>query len=427
MKKPAMSRTTDLIEELGQVEFIFSDKTGTLTCNSMVLKKCFVNNKVYGMIQTEKHDQKFTINGDTSAKEKILSENLDDLKDKIKLSEFFTLLALCHSVFPEKTDKGILYQGSSPDDIALVKGAQQLGVEFASKEFNDLLVTNHLTKETSIYTIRCDIPFTSDRKRMSVVVQEKTSKRLLLLTKGADNIMLGNQSNSKSIITDFSLDTEKENVTNILNLFSKEGLRILVMGQKYLDPIQYLDWEKRYKGLRNSGLSLAEISAEIECNLCYVGCSAIEDKLQDGVPDTIANFLRCGIRIWVLTGDKQDTAIEIAKSCKLMNERMHIIDLSTDPDSVQDRLKEVAHQLSIENLFDDKNQKVNLERINSNLRGITDQDISIIIDGVTLEIILEEEEYARIFLLIALSASSVVCCRVSPKQKAKVVQLVRKY
>ena len=107
------------------------------------------------------------------------------------------------------------------------------------------------------------------------------------------------------------------------------------MGQKFLDSGKYMDWEKRHNELRNKGKNLNEIYAELESDLQFVGCSAIEDKLQEGVADTIFNLLNCGIRIWVLTGDKQDTAIEIAKSCKLIDDTMHILDLSTDIDSVE--------------------------------------------------------------------------------------------
>lgn len=439
LKKPATARTTDLIEELGQVEFIFSDKTGTLTQNSMVLKKCFVNNKVYGLIQSEKEDARFTINGDVTAFNKMQGSHSGsnvgiggqgvisaNAQDKQKLEDFFYLLSLCHSVFPEKTDKGIIYQGSSPDDIALVKGAQQLGIEFANKDFSDLTVVNHITKETLKYEIKCEMPFDSERKRMSVVVQEKSGgKRLILLSKGADNVMLGNTGKGKQIVSKFLHDKEQENVNQILTSFSKEGLRILVMGMKFLDVKVYNEWERRHNEIRNKGQSLSEIYAEMEHSLSFVGISAIEDKLQDGVPETINHLLRCGIRIWVLTGDKQDTALEIAKSCQLIDETMHVLDLSTDLDSVEERLKDVGEQLGVEN-FEDANMVIDLDKISNFVKEMTDQDLSIIIDGATLEVVLGDPELARLFFLISVAAKSVVCCRVSPKQKSKVVQLANR-
>ena len=126
INKPAGCRATDLIEELGQVEFIFSDKTGTLTQNSMVLKKVYVNGKVYGTIKDETDpNTPFTINGDRRIYKKLISDDPEDLEDKESLEDFIILLTLCHSIFPEIGKNNIIeYQGASPDDIALVKGAQ---------------------------------------------------------------------------------------------------------------------------------------------------------------------------------------------------------------------------------------------------------------------------------------------------------------
>jgi len=418
LKKPAISRTTDLIEELGQVEFIFSDKTGTLTQNCMVLKKCFVNKKIYGIIKEEDEKKKFTINGDTTPAKKIMSFNESDKKDKETLLDFFNLLAICHDVFPEKTDRGIVYQGSSPDDVALVQGANQMGIEFINKDFNDLTIKNQLTNEIRVWEQKVEMPFDSDRKRMSVVVKDKNSKRLMLLSKGADNVMF-----SDNRVT---LSPENfEEVDKILNVFSKEGLRILVMAQKFLDNDYFEDWEKRHNEARKKGQSLTNFYDEMEKNMNFVGCSAIEDKLQDGVPEAIHTLLSCNIRVWVLTGDKQDTALEIAKSCMLIDENMQVLVLSTDPDNVEEKLKEVMRELNLESL--QEKEKIDLKEISTYIRENLDKDLSVIIDGATLQIVLNNDELSKIFFFIAIAAKSVVCCRVSPKQKAKVIALTKQY
>lgn len=418
LKKPAISRTTDLIEELGQVEFIFSDKTGTLTQNSMILKKCYVNKKIYGILKEEDENKKFTINGDTTPAKKIMSFNETDKKDKESLLDFFNLLAICHAVFPEKTDRGILYQGSSPDDVALVQGASQMGIEFVNKDFNDLTIKNQLTNDISVWEQRIEMPFDSDRKRMSVIVRDKNSKKLMLLSKGADNVML---SENRVKMTPQTL----EEVDKVLNVFSKEGLRILVMAQKFLDDDYFEDWEKRHNETRKKGQNLSTLYAEMEKNLNFVGCSAIEDKLQDGVPETIHTLLCCNIRVWVLTGDKQDTALEIAKSCMLIDENMHVLILSTDPDKVEEKLKEVMRELNLDTFEDKKN--IDLNEISTYVKENLDKDLSVIIDGATLEIVLSNYELSKIFFYISVAAKSVVCCRVSPKQKAKVVSLAKQY
>lgn len=242
----------------------------------MILKKCYVNKKIYGIIREEDENKKFTINGDTTPAKKMMSFNDNDKKDKECLLDFFNLLALCHSVFPEKTDRGLIYQGSSPDDVALVQGANQMGVEFISKDFNDLTTFNQLTNETSVWELKAEMPFDSDRKRMSVIVKDKASKRIMLLSKGADNIMFSEER--------IKLSPEAfEEVDRVLNIFSKEGLRILVMGMKYLDLDYFEDWQKRHNDARNKGQSLKQLYAEMESNLTFIGCSAIEDKLQDGI------------------------------------------------------------------------------------------------------------------------------------------------
>ena len=348
-----------------------------------------------------------------------MSFNDSDKKDKEGLLDFFNLLALCHAVFPEKTDRGILYQGSSPDDVALVQGASQMGFEFASKDFNDLTLRNQLTNEISQWEQKAEMPFDSDRKRMSVIVKDKNSKKLMLLSKGADNVMF---SDNRVFLSPESFDE----IDKVLNIFSKEGLRILVMAQKFLDNDYFNDWERRHNEARNKGQSLNNFYAEMETNLNFVGCSAIEDKLQDGVPEAIHTFLSCNIRVWVLTGDKQDTALEIAKSCMLIDESMHVLILSTDPEKVEEKLKEVMRELNLDAL-DDKQGVLDLNEITSYIRENLDKDLSVVIDGSTLEIVLNNYELSKIFFYISVAAKSVVCCRVSPKQKAKVVNLTKQY
>jgi len=418
LKKPAISRTTDLIEELGQVEFIFSDKTGTLTQNNMILKQCYVNKKIYGIIREEPEDKKFTINGDPTAAKKILSLNEADKKDRESLLDFLNLLALCHSVFPEKTDRGIIYQGSSPDDIALVRGASQMGIEFISKDFNDLTIKNNITDEINVWENKVEMPFDSDRKRMSVIVKEKNSNQLMLLSKGADNVMFSDNR------VNISCENLKE-IDKVLNKFSKEGLRILVMAQKFLNIDYFNDWERRHNEARNKGKSLKDLYAEMEHDLNFVGCSATEDKLQDGVAETIHTLLSCNIRVWVLTGDKQDTALEIAKSCMLIDENMHVLVLSTDPENVEEKLKEVMQELNLDAL--EEKHIIDLNEISNYIREYLDKDLSVIIDGSTLETVLNNYELSKIFFYISVAAKSVLCCRVSPKQKAKVVNLAKQY
>ena len=139
-EKPAESRESGLLEQLGQIDFLFSDKTGTLTMNQMEFKKCFINGKIYGAEKesNECTDAPFSINGDMSAYELLTANSQNEkqdinsndknniLKDKICVERFFLLICSCNDVYPTIKNDKICYQSTSPDDIALVRGAQQL-------------------------------------------------------------------------------------------------------------------------------------------------------------------------------------------------------------------------------------------------------------------------------------------------------------
>lgn len=450
LDKPALCKTTDLIEELGQVEFIFSDKTGTLTQNVMILKKVFINGKIYGSISDDPPLTKFTINGDRSLKSKIVSNNCDDNSDKLAILEYFNLLSVCHSVFPDKNnDNNIVYQGASPDDIALVKGAQQLGIEFYKKDFNTLYVNNSILSKENLFEIKAEIPFDSDRKRMTVLVHDKVRNKIIVYIKGADTSMIDRFINIDKIK---SLNTSKNNylysyslsideINKVIKIFSKEGLRVLCMGYKEISTEVYNQWNSKYQSKRNTGQDLTDLYEELESNIMFLGCSAIEDKLQEGVPEAIYTLLSCNIRIWVLTGDKQDTAEEIAKSCNLIDDSMftlYFCDDGSEDYNVEEELKNQCKYFDINYNLNESNNTINQDDINThtdnlNIENITNKikvkhgkDLSIIIDGKSLTTIFESNAISKLFFRLAIAAKSVICCRVSPKQKAKVVSLAKK-
>lgn len=207
-KKTAICKTADLIEELGQVEFIFSDKTGTLTMNEMVFKFCAINGFVYGKKQetnekstsfvSEKaslgrdRERDFGICGDSEASYKIKTKDYQSTS----IQEFFRALAVCHSCVAEKNKEGSLdYASASPDELALVKGASDMGFVFVNKTSKFIVIENrYLNKNDEKYTeeweLLAEIPFDSDRKRMSVIVKNEAAGKVLVYSKGADNIML---------------------------------------------------------------------------------------------------------------------------------------------------------------------------------------------------------------------------------------------
>ena len=437
--KQCSCRESGLIEELGQIDFIFSDKTGTLTQNIMEFKKCFINGKVYGseLESNDTSDAYHTINGDPKAYEKLISiPSLDfEYKDKECLERFFTLLCLCHDVFPEYVNKKIEYQGSSPDDIALVKGAQQLGFEFIKKNYQTLIVVKHLAEDVILnFELLTLIPFDSERKRMSVIVKDKQNNKIFLFSKGSDNIMITGTNNHPPIITEYTYINEQNEVEIILEKFSKEGLRILVMGYKELEKEYFNKWLKNYEKQRKKNPKyLKEYHDEMEKNLIFCGCSAIEDKLQEDVPETIDTLINCGLRIWMLTGDKQDTAEQIGKQSKLINDETVLYNLSVDignKNELYDKISELISKFYLDQFLEEK--KFDIERIYEILNEEGEfedsmSNISLIVDGISLENILSDETLRKMFFLLGIISKSVICCRVSPKQKSDIVKLTKNY
>ena len=141
---PALCRTSSLVEELGQIEYVFSDKTGTLTCNEMEFRCCSIGGYAYADVvdETKKGEGEDAKDGWRTFEEmkSILGENSNPFGDvggevysnreKDVLKEFLTLLAVCHTVIPEVRDGKMIYQASSPDEAALVAGAELLGYQF---------------------------------------------------------------------------------------------------------------------------------------------------------------------------------------------------------------------------------------------------------------------------------------------------------
>lgn len=409
-------------------------------------------------------NEKFTINGDPVAYE-ILNNNNSSPEAKRKIDDYFTLLSLCHSVFPEQTESaGINYQGSSPDDIALVKGAAQFGYVFEAKDFGRLTISNEIHNTKKSYDLLVEMPFDSDRKRMSVIVKESDTGRIRLFSKGADTIMCKRINWEKSILVSQEKDIseeeirqkafEEEKYTNeILDTLCKEGLRCLVLGQKDINEKEFEHWFTKYSIAQEKGRDLSKFYNMLENDMYFTGVTAIEDKLQEGVDSTISCIMACGVRIWVLTGDKEDTALEIGKSCKLIQNNCKILKitnfetvektinqlvdemkLATDEFLGSDywvRLKSEANE-EVEVLFEKertrKKKDLDLKTIKDHIQTFSNGlHSALIIDGHCLEVIFNSPCLSSAFFFIAASCNSVICCRVSPKQKSKVVKLAKRH
>ncbi|KAJ0779086.1 putative P-type phospholipid transporter [Helianthus annuus] len=451
---PANARTSNLNEQLGQVDTILSDKTGTLTCNQMDFLKCSIAGCPYGKrpsevelaaakqmaAQDESSDgslsdssslEAITVTDDGNINKKASSikgfsfqddrlEHTNWLKepnsDVILL--FFRILAVCHSAIPEISEKTgeLTYEAESPDEGAFLVAAREFGFQFIKRTQNSVVVKERLKKDQEPvekeYSILTLLDFTSKRKRMSVILRDE-SGQLLMFCKGADTIIFDRlASNGKTYL---------EATTKNLNDYGEAGLRTLALAYKKLEEKEYSDWHEKFHNAQISSGSnreelLEELSDEMERGLTLVGATAVEDKLQNGVPECIDRLALAGLKIWVLTGDKMETAINIGFSCSLLRQGMKQLCIVVSAEMLAEAAKDVVK----ENI---------LSQITTSMQSIQNKKephaaFALIIDGKTLTYALEDDMKFK-FLNLAVNCASVICCRVSPKQKALVVRLVK--
>uniref|UniRef100_A0A1I7XTK0 P-type phospholipid transporter n=1 Tax=Heterorhabditis bacteriophora TaxID=37862 RepID=A0A1I7XTK0_HETBA len=305
----AVARTSNLNEELGLVKFIMSDKTGTLTRNVMKFKRISVGGTNYG----DNENDEFC---DESIIQQYKEDPLSEIGVAIK--EILTMMAVCHTVVPENKDGEILYQSSSPDEGALVRGAANLGFVFHTRQPQKVVV-RVLDSDEHLEVLDV-VDFTSDRKRMSVIVRDSHGT-IKLYTKGADSVIFER--------LEFRNDKDVETICrNHLEDYASFGYRTLCFAMKEIDSVSnsfklnavdiqdtYSKWSVDYReaSLKIEGRqkALAEVAENIEQNLRLVGATAIEDKLQEFVPETVQALMAANIRVWMLTGDKRETAVNI--------------------------------------------------------------------------------------------------------------------
>ena len=436
---PTDAKTSSLNEELGQVQYIFSDKTGTLTCNIMDFLKFSVGEVAYGTGTTEigraaAIREGRVLNDDKPAGIKLVKgfyfydQRISDVAGEGRdwnwlsqpnakeLGDFFRLLAVCHTVTSEqgKDDDGnpcTLYQASSPDEACLVTGVKYLGVEYVTRDATDITITIAAGGGTSYeekWKLLEVFEFSSDRKRMSVIVRDPTGQ-LRLFCKGADTVIFERLRKPES---DAELQMRNTTLEN-LRTFAAEGLRTLCIAETDISEKQYQEWAPTYKAATEAvgGKEEKEAAAQalIEKDLKLIGSTAIEDKLQEGVPASIEMLRACGINVWVLTGDKQETAINIGFACALLHNDMGLFEF--DEGATAERITE--------QLQDFARQAANIQ---------PGKDQGVIVQGAALTHITSETApptNSELFLEVTKKCKAVICCRVSPAQKAEVVRLVK--
>uniref|UniRef100_A0A8C1WTA1 Phospholipid-transporting ATPase n=1 Tax=Cyprinus carpio TaxID=7962 RepID=A0A8C1WTA1_CYPCA len=384
----AQVNTSDLNEELGQVEYVFTDKTGTLTENEMQFRECSINGIKYQ-----------EING------KLIPEGMtEDSPDGANKEEelFLKAVSLCHTVqisYDQTDGPGdpfshangfspqMEYYASSPDEKALVEATKRMGVTFIGSHGEIMEIKTFGKAEK--YKLLHVLEFDADRRRMSVILQKPSGEKVLF-TKGAESAVLP-----------YSTSGEIDKTRVHVDEFALKGLRTLVVACRHFSADEYQEVDRRLHeartALQQREERLVEVFNFIEKDLELLGATGVEDKLQDKVQETIESLRLAGIKVWVLTGDKHETAVSVSLSCGHFHRTMNILELVKQKSD-----SECAEQL---------------------IREDHVIQHGLVVDGASLSLALREHE--KLFMEVCKNCSAVLCCRMAPLQKAKVVRLLK--
>jgi phospholipid-translocating ATPase len=420
----AVVRTSTIPEDLGRIEYLLSDKTGTLTQNDMEMKKIHIGtvsyaneamDEVNAYVRQGFHIQPTT---DPSSQSMLITPSSTYLNTVTvgatrtrreigtRVRDVVLALALCHNVTPttdEEDGKQVTsYQASSPDEIAIVKWAESVGLKLAYRDRKSMTLEATGSGRVVVRVSISDIfPFTSDGKRMGIIVHfhDDLNNRspslgqgdIWFYQKGADTVM------GSIVASNDWLDEETANM-------AREGLRTLVVGRKKLSYQQYQEFSSKYQEAslsingRDAGMQRI-VTQYLEKDLELLGVTGVEDKLQRDVKPSLELLRNAGIKIWMLTGDKVETARCVAVSSKLVARGQYIYTVSQlkSKDEAQEHL--------------------------DFLRGKT--DACLLIDGESLALFLTH--YRTEFISVAVRLPTVVACRCSPMQKAEVATLIKEF
>ncbi|KAF9970035.1 hypothetical protein BGZ73_007362 [Actinomortierella ambigua] len=452
LNQPCVPKTWNISDDLGQIEYIFSDKTGTLTQNVMEFKKCTINGIDYGIGETDAtRGQKMRGDGEFEPVEfEPNDEYLINLeKERIKMKEiqdslfenkyysdkttfidsdlfldmsdpsskhakaimnFWTAVAVCHTVIPERDENDpckIVYKAQSPDEAALVSTARDVGFVFLEKQ--GAMMHLEIMGQPRSYKILNILEFNSNRKRMSIILRPPEGG-IVLVCKGADSVIyerLDKNDEQSKLREDTLIDLER---------FANEGLRTLCLAYRKISEEEYALWQKDYdeaaNSIHNRDENIELVCEDIEHSLLLIGGTAIEDRLQEGVPECIALLIKAGIKLWVLTGDKTETAINIGFACNLLQRDMILIIIQAqDKEETKEQLLKALDKFWGEGAEKDP--------------SLAGKSHALIIDGETLKYGLSAQ-LNGLLLDVGQRCKSVICCRVSPLQKAKVVSMVKR-
>ncbi|ANB11385.1 putative aminophospholipid-translocating P4-type ATPase NEO1 [Sugiyamaella lignohabitans] len=393
-------RTSTIPEDLGRIEYLLTDKTGTLTQNDMEMKKVHVGtvsyagdamDEVVAFVRDGLSGAPASVSANTASSVPLRSRR--EIGNRVR--DIVTCLAICHSVTPSFEDGNggqIEYQAASPDEIAIVKWTAAMGLSLYRRDRTSMTLIHEATRTPHDFEILHVFPFNSDNKRMGIIVRDKSQQKsgeLWFFQKGADTVM------AKIVQHNDWLEEETANM-------AREGLRTLVIGRKKLTSQLYDKFVEKYNAASLSmfdrDVAMAKVVGEyLEHDLELLGLTGVEDRLQKDMKPSLELLRNAGIKIWMLTGDKVETARCVAVSAKLVSRGQFIYTVTKldNPDEAYEHLEFLREK----------------------------PDACLLIDGESLSLYLQK--FKSEFVETAVRLPVVIACRCTPQQKADVAILIK--
>lgn len=447
-------KTFTINEDLGQVSHILTDKTGTLTRNVMDFRRASINGIRYGGGLTSVSRAKFTLEkvgippimineeylAQKNAKKHVAFHcpNYDREMgsrgtQRNNILNFFRVLSICHDAeITAVADQFVSGKGGNntvdtlsamnSDDEALIHAADYFGYRFMGRDDNRVRILNKAQNKIEEMEVLQMFSFTSRSQRMGVVFRE-TNGRVVLVVKGAESAIMPllSISDQMDLIQATTVDRK---------MFAQDGLRCLYVAQLEIHPDKFSAWAKEYRTATQDVTQLErqkdgeanlidDLEKELLQNLELLGCTGVEDKLQQGVSDCVEELHAAGISLWMLTGDNEDTATNIALACRILlplEYCEHLVltrKLVRDKASLKETLFAAIHRFD----YDLEKQGASIVK-----------PWYMVIDGSCLAVALadDDDEGCRELLSeLSQRCRSVVACRVSPSQKRELVDFLR--
>ena len=389
---PTVVQTSSLNEELGQVNYVLTDKTGTLTQNKMVFHDLIVGKHVFSDVEV--------INDKRVQDPHLVNSLTTPSKEKDLLFGCMRCLTLCHSVI---FDDQMNWNSCSAEELAFLRFAGNYGFIYQTHEVvgaSSFQIVNELAAVQK-YKLLEKFDFTSERRRMSVIVE--LNGEVFIYTKGADDIL--------QTRLDEDLSKDLDSVLFQVERIAQQGHRMMMLAFKEINRADWFAFHLEYVKYKNdpNGIDkILEFQSQLENKLVLLGAVAIEDKLQDLAPESIRFIREAGIKLWMITGDKSQTALAVAKNSGLVTENMDPI------------------------LFEDKNlvSESHLAQASRSLKGLSkSQKAGCLVHGTYLSTVFElryiKKEIYLEFVRIMMKMDVAIFARISPRQKQEIVKMIR--